>query len=127
MPYIDTTPTNAYIKIDEDNAIEQIGQILVDNGWTFVKSFYKAVGDTRAFWKGSDRRTNYAFAQHFIYRNAEGKLLGMANVGIHSISYLIDYGEVIRRPYDDKREGDPNFGIDPTWETCALQKYAGTA
>lgn len=127
MPYIDTTPTNAYIKIDEDNAIEQIGQILVDNGWTFVKSFYKAVGDTRAFWKGSDRRTNYAFAQHFIYRNAEGKLLGMANVGIHSISYLIDYGEVIRRPYDDKREGDPNFGIDPTWETWALQKYADTA
>lgn len=127
MPYIDTSPISSYIKIDEDNAIEQIGQILIDNGWTFVKSFFKAVGDTRAYYKGNDERTNYAFAQHFIYRNAEGKLLGMANVGTHTISYKVNYGEVIRRPFDDEDPKDPNYGITPTWEAWARQKYADTA
>lgn len=127
VPYIDTSPVDSYIKIDEDNAIEQIGQILIDNGWTFVKSFFKAVGDTRAYYRGNDERTNYAFAQHFIYRNAEGKFLGMANVGVHSISYIVGYGEVIRRPYDDLNEKDPNFGMVPTWEAWARQKYADTA
>lgn len=126
MPYIDTTPIDTYLRIDEDNAIEQIGQLLVDNGWTFVKSFRKAVGDTRAFYRAGERRTAYAFAEHFIYRNAEGRLLGLANAGFHSVYFTTDYGEIIRRPNDDVTESDKNFGITPSWNEWARQKLADT-
>lgn len=124
MPYIDTTPIDTYLRIDEDNAIEQIGQLLVDNGWTFVKSFSKVATDTRAYHRAGERRTAYAFAEHFIYRNAEGRLLGMANSGFYSIYFKTDYGETIRRPYDERDEEDDNFGITPAWENWARQKLA---
>lgn len=115
--------------MDEDNAIETIGQILMDNGWTYEKTFYKAVCDTRAYYMlgGNEQRVNYAFAKHVIYRNADGKYLGIANTAAYSIFKRLTFGETIRRPYDDLDEEDDNFGMTPSWEEWARQKYADMA
>ena len=122
MPYIDSTPRDYPIKFEEDNLIDMLGQLLIDNGWTLAKSFYKAAVDTRAYFRITDR-VNYAVAQHNIFRNADGKLLGIATVAQFPVYFMDVYEQVVRRPGDDKDPEDPNYQMTPTWEEWILKKY----
>lgn len=125
MPYIDTTTSDYPIKFEEDNLQDVFGQLLTDNGWALVRTFYKAAVDTRAYYPIT-RRVNYAIAKHSIFKNADGKLLGMATVGQFSLWFRHANKIPIRRPNDDEDPNDPNFGITPSWETWVRQRYADT-
>lgn len=125
MPYIDTTPSDYPLKFEEDNLQDVFGQLLTDNGWVLVRTFYKAVVDSRAY-HPITRRVNYAIAKHSIFKNADGKLLGMATVGHFSLWFKHENKIPIRRPNDDKDPNDPNFGMTPSWENWVLQRYADT-
>lgn len=119
MPYIDSTPQGYPITFEEDNLQDVFGQLLIENGWVKVRSFYKAVVDPRAY--KDIPKVNYATAKHDIFSNADGKLLGFATV---SQFYLTDKsGEPIRRINDDSNPDDRNYKITPTWDMWVKQKH----
>ena len=86
MPYIDSTPQDYPSKFEEDNLQDVFAQMLIDNGWTLVRNFYKAAVDTRAYNRRTDQ-VNYAIARHTIFRNADGKLLGFATISQFPLKY----------------------------------------
>lgn len=126
MPYIDSTPKGYPLKFEEDNLQDIFSQMLTNNGWVMVRTFYKAAVDTRAYNKLTDR-VNYAIARHMIFKNSDGALLGFAVVGQFARTYREESVNPIRRPNDDKNPDDKNFGMSPTWEEWVLQRYADTA
>ncbi|MDQ0176224.1 hypothetical protein [Bacillus chungangensis] len=123
MPYIDSTPKDYPIVFEEDNFHDVFGNMLIDNGWTYARKFYKAAVDTRAYYKLTDR-VNYAVAKHTIYRNADGQLLGIAEVGQFPLYYRKN--DIIRRPYDDQDPNDENYQMSPTWDEWIKQRFAST-
>lgn len=125
MPYIDSAPRDSALKFEEDNLQEIFGQLLLDNGWTLARTFYKATVDTRAYFQVSNR-VNYAIAKHTIFRNADGQLLGFAVVGQFNLKMANKSKIPIRRPYDTTDETDVNFGILPDWDTWVKQRFADT-
>ncbi|MGG3797733.1 hypothetical protein [Metabacillus fastidiosus] len=125
MPYIDSTPKDYPMVFEEDNLTDVFGQMLIDNGWTHARTFYKAVVDTRAYFRITDR-VNYAVAKHSIFRNADGKLLGVATVGQFDLKFRRENSEPIRRPNDDIDPSDVNFGMTPSWDVWVKQKFANT-
>lgn len=126
MPYIDSTPRNYPIKFEEDNLQDVFGQMLIDNGWVMVRSFYKAAVDTRAYHRLTDR-VNYAIARHTIFKNADGKLLGFATVGHFYLTYRLENMYPIRRPGDNLDPNDTNFGMSPSWDVWVKNRFAETA
>ncbi|PGK40743.1 hypothetical protein MYW48_08535 [Bacillus cereus] len=122
MPYIDSTPQDYPSKFEEDNLQDVFAQMLIDNGWTLVRNFYKAAVDTRAYNRRTDQ-VNYAIARHTIFRNADGKLLGFATISQFPLKYKYEKKQPIRRPHDDTDPNDPNFKMKPTWDEWIKQKY----
>lgn len=123
MPYIDSTPKAYPMKFEEDNLQDVFAQMLVDNGWTLVRTFFKAVADSRAYHRGTDR-ANYAVAKHAIFRNADGQLLGFATAANFYLLFERESIDPIRRPHDTTDLADDNFGISPTWDSWVRQRFA---
>ncbi|MDQ0166619.1 fibronectin type III domain-containing protein [Bacillus horti] len=82
MPFIDTTPALSEYKIKEGNVQEALGKLLEAQGWTIALTFKKAVTTAHFLSNGhpESARHNeiFAVAQHYIYQNAKGKMLGLA-------------------------------------------------
>lgn len=125
MPYIDSTPKEHPLMFEEDNLQDVFGNMLTNNGWTLVRTFYKAVVDTRAYNRLTSR-VNYAIAKHTIFSNAEGKLFGFATVGDFNLKFRRENKYPIRRPNDDTDPEDENYGITPSWDVWVKQRYADT-
>lgn len=125
MPYIDSTPRDYPITFEEDNLQDVFAQMLIENGWTLERHFYKAVVDTRAY-REMTSRVNYAVARHMIFKNADGKLLGFAVIGQFHMKLSLKNKYPIRRPNDDTTLGDKNFGITPSWNDWIRQRFADT-
>lgn len=82
MPYVDTTPALFYPKIREDNIQDALGILLENHGWTVALKFKKAVTSAHFLSNGhpitARHDESFAVAEHYIYRNASGKYLGLA-------------------------------------------------
>lgn len=82
MPFIDTTPALFYPKIREDNVQDALGLILERHGWTLALRFRKAVTTAHFLSNGHPKSARhneiFAVAEHYIYRNSKGKMLGLA-------------------------------------------------
>jgi hypothetical protein len=79
MPFIDTSPALAPIKLQEGNFLEKFGELVISNGWTQVARFKKMAWEANAVGLSSNF-VSAAIAQHYIYKTAGNKYLAMANV-----------------------------------------------
>lgn len=83
MAYIDTTPALSPYKVREGTLQEGFKNMLVQNGWTAVKEFMKAVTSTHFVTEHPEsamHEDSFTIAKHQIVRNARGDLLGIATV-----------------------------------------------
>lgn len=86
MPYIDTTPAAFPHKLDELNLQVRLGELLEDYGWQVAANFKKVAVTASILNPGNsgiNDETSFgiAVAEHFIYKNAEDKMFGLALVG----------------------------------------------
>jgi hypothetical protein len=117
MPYIDTSPQNAAIKITEENIQNNLADLLIAQGWTTVCNFKKVAYDRQMINPQSqllDISTySIAVAEHFIYKNAKGNMFGLAIVGQWEQMYSL----IASKPRTD---GEVAFG---TWATNQFRKF----
>ncbi|OBR67750.1 hypothetical protein A7K91_08425 [Paenibacillus oryzae] len=85
MAFIDTTPASFSPKVNEADLQGRLGQLLATQNWTVAANVKKVVYDAR-WTKPSAVNVNTSVvrntvAEHFIYKNAEGKMFGVAIAG----------------------------------------------
>lgn len=85
MPFVDNIE-NISVQLRDKTAMEDLGKILEDNGWTRIKHFYKVVVGREQF-AIKPNETNLPWrpimmtaAKHILYRNGKGRILGMAEI-----------------------------------------------
>ncbi|MEC0276797.1 hypothetical protein [Peribacillus frigoritolerans] len=83
MPYVDTTPASFDTKLTEDNFQQKFADLLTKYGWTggtsstsVAKKFKRVVTLYGALTEDNRRPTT--IANHYIFKNAKGKMFGMA-------------------------------------------------
>jgi hypothetical protein len=94
MPFVDTTPANFSIKLTEDNFQEKFAELLTQYGWnggkdgtSVVRSFHKVAHTKTAGLMSSDS-FQFTIARHYIFKNASGKMFGMAlATDVNSVRY----------------------------------------
>lgn len=100
MPYIDNVEQFEYTMYDK-TAMQDFGNILEMNGWTKIKHFYKVVIGRKQYHytkqeiesgdgvgQRSYRPYMYVTAKHMLYKNAKGRVLGMAEILTDSFRML---------------------------------------
>lgn len=85
MPFVDNIE-NINIQFRDKTAMEDLGNILEANGWTRIKHFYKVVVG-REQYRLTPTETNLpyraitmAVSKHLLYKNAKGRIMGMAEI-----------------------------------------------
>jgi hypothetical protein len=94
MAFVDTTPAAAPVKITESDIQKQFGKLLGTNGWNggsvagdatalkFIKIAYpNMLLNKNASSPLFDSKINFTFARHYLYKNGDGKYLGLAMIG----------------------------------------------
>jgi hypothetical protein len=117
MPFIDTTPATFTPKVTEADLQPRLGDLLATQGWSIAANFKKVVFDA-AMTNPRAAKTDITpfrttVAEHFIYKNAEDKMFGVAIVG----SWEPRYSEYPVKPISDPL---PEFA---KWATNEFRKY----
>lgn len=85
MPFIDTTPATFTPKVTEADIQVRLGELLATAGWKVAANFKKVTFDaniTRDNYTGlAGTDIDIYVAEHFIYENTEGKMMGVAVMG----------------------------------------------
>lgn len=86
MPYIDNLE-QIDMHLRDKSAMEDFGKILGQNGWTRIKTFYKVVVGRKQYGLTPTESSPFPYraivhlaARHLLYKNADGRVLGMAEI-----------------------------------------------
>lgn len=122
MPFIDTTPATFTPKIRENELQPLLGMLLETAGWERAADFKKVVFNADTLRPNYPNNAVAAFpicvAEHFIYKNKEGRMFGLALVGQWSTTN----GEIDALGKSPVKGKTP-LPIFAEWATQEFRKY----
>ena len=109
MSYIDTSPASSVVKLTEDNFQEKFAELLTENGFKHADNESSvALAFRKTIYAVVSGETKYVIANHTIFKNAKGKLFGMAVLaefsdGSGTPETKADIDTFLEDKYDEKK------------------------